>query len=40
MKIMEDKIPDSTILAIKFILNAKINELKGEIPGIKKFHIV
>ena len=31
---MEDKISDITNLATKTTLNAKINEVKGEIPNI------
>ena len=31
MKNIEDRIPDITNLATKITLNAKINELKGEI---------
>ena len=34
MKNIEDKIPDITNLATKTTLNAKINEVKGEIPSI------
>ena len=34
IKNIEDKIPDSTNLAIKTTLNAKINEVKAEIPII------
>ena len=31
---MKDKIPDITNLATKIILNAKINEVKAEIPSV------
>ena len=34
MKNIKDKITDFTILATKTTLNAKINEVKGEIPSI------
>ena len=34
MKNIEDKIPDTTNLATKTTLNAKINEVKGETPSI------
>ena len=34
IKSIEDKIPDITNLAIKIILNTKINEVKNEIPSI------
>ena len=33
---IEDKIPDIPNLAINASLNAKINEVKGEIPNITK----
>ena len=35
IKNIEDKIPDITNLATKTTLNAKINEVKGEIPALK-----
>ena len=34
MKNIKDKITDFTILATKTTLNAKINEVKGEIPSV------
>ena len=34
IKNIEDKIPDITNLATNASLNAKINEVKGEIPSI------
>ena len=34
IKSIEDKVPDITNLAINTTINAKINEVKGEIPSI------
>ena len=34
IKSIEDKMPDITNLAINTTINAKINEVKGEIPSI------
>ena len=34
IKIIENKIPDITILATNTTLNAKINEVKGKLPYI------
>ena len=39
IKIIEDKIPDFTNLAIKTTLNAKTKEVKGEIPSITNLAI-
>ena len=35
IKNIENKTPDITNLATKTTLNAKINEVKGEIPALK-----